>query len=79
MKHLLEQTGEVFVGVLGNNGVQLDMELMVGPIELEEVTKAVPRDSEIFFGVFPAPDNDGINAITVTIPDLDGVVRNHPH
>jgi hypothetical protein len=27
----------------------------------------------------PGRDNDGVNAVTLTLPDLDGTVRAHPH
>lgn len=37
------------------------------------------RQATIIVGAFPAADDDQMNAITVTLPDADGVVRPHPH
>lgn len=34
---------------------------------------------EVYIGRYPGPDNDGTNAITIVLPDEDGVVRNHPY
>jgi hypothetical protein len=31
------------------------------------------------FGAFPGRDDDGERALTLPLPDADGVVRPHPH
>jgi hypothetical protein len=28
---------------------------------------------------YPGRDNDGVNAVTLTLPDLDGTTRTHPY
>jgi hypothetical protein len=33
----------------------------------------------VFYGATPDRENDGTHAVTVTLPDADGIVRPHPH
>jgi hypothetical protein len=46
---------------------------------LLDFVSALAPSTLFFFGQFPARDNDGDSAITVILPDTDGVVRDHPH
>jgi len=39
----------------------------------------VGGSAHIFYGPFPSPDDDGVNAITIVLPDVDGFVRPHPY
>lgn len=50
-----------------------------GAQDMSEFMEKVPGNAEVIYGPFPEPDNDGARAITLTIPDRDGVVRSHPH
>jgi hypothetical protein len=34
---------------------------------------------EIYVGAYPSADNDGARAISLHLPDEDGIVRGHPH
>jgi hypothetical protein len=58
---------------------ELTMEFPGHPAEVSELVVDALAQSEVFYGAFPAPDNDGVNAITVDLPDHDGIVRRHPH
>ena len=76
---IIAETGEAIIGVLGEDGLHIDVEVITGSDEITEFASAVTSSSRVFYGVFPARDNDGVRAVTVTIPDRDGVVRPHPH
>ena len=53
--------------------------LALSVTDLAEFMSTVAPTSQVLFGAFPNRDNDGTRALTVTLPDLDGVVRSHPH
>jgi hypothetical protein len=78
MNELLVRYGEVLVGVISNE-IEIAVEVITGQGELFELTSAFDLGARVFYGVFPARDNDGVNAISVVLPDRDGVVRPHPH
>jgi hypothetical protein len=79
MNELLVRYGEVLVGVISKNEIEIAVEVITGQGELLELTSAFNLGARVFYGVFPARDNDGVNAISVVLPDRDGVVRPHPH
>jgi hypothetical protein len=79
IEKILIETGDVTVGVLQIDAVRINAELIVSTTELAELAENLSPAIELFYGAFPARDNDGIRAITVTLPDLDGVIRAHPH
>lgn len=70
--------GNIVIGILADR-VHIDMTVVVSVDDLVETAEAYPVSSEVFYGEFPGRDNDGLLAITVTLPDNDGVVRGHPH
>ena len=76
---IIAETGEVIIGVLDEDGLHIDVEIITGPNELTEFASTTSFTSHVFYGVFPARDNDGVRAVTVTLPDTDGIVRAHPH
>lgn len=73
------ETGDAVVGRLSADGLEILMDLVASPEELSEVRSGLEPGASIFFGAFPGRDNDGVTAITLTLPDADGVVREHPH
>jgi len=79
MNELLVRYGEVLVGVISTNEIEIAVEVIAGRGELLELTSTFDLGARVFYGVFPARDNDGVNAISVALPDRDGVVRPHPH
>jgi len=76
---IIEETGDGVVGLLGSDSMTLEMESIAGPTDLAEFTATLGADSTVFVGAFPARDNDGSRAVTVILPDADGVIREHPH
>lgn len=79
VQNMIAQTGEAIVGVLNGDGVHVDIEIITGNDELKAFASGVAPGSRMFYGVFPARDNDGIRAVTVTLPDKNGIVRHFPH
>ena len=79
IEELISRTGECIVGVLAQNRLDIDASVLNAVEELAELLQATPSSAQLFFGVFPARDNDAVNAVTVTLPDADGIVRGHPH
>jgi hypothetical protein len=79
VEEIVSRTGECIVGVLAENGFDIDASVVNAAWELRELLQATPTSARLFFGVFPAHDHDGVNAVTVTLPDSDGIVRGHPH
>jgi hypothetical protein len=75
----IDRTGDVQVGFMPIDGIHLSMEVVGHPLEVDEVADTIGSRSVLYCGAFPARDDDGVNAITVTMPDKDGVVRAHPH
>jgi hypothetical protein len=76
---LVVRCGDVVVCRHGADELELLVEFVAGPNELAEFTSEVRMGERVYFGAFPARDNDGVDAVTVTLPDADGVVRGHPH
>jgi hypothetical protein len=70
---------EIVLGVLAADGVSIkvDFPSSIGEIE-EQLLEADPA-LVLFFGFFPSRDNDGKQAVSLDLPDSDGVLRTHPH
>lgn len=59
-------------------GIELDVVIVSGMDELaREVAHA--EGKAVLVGRFPSRADDGQSAITIHLPDLDGVVRSHPY
>jgi hypothetical protein len=67
------------VGQVGIDGVELEVDFVGGPDELVEYAATLGSASRVYVGPFPGRDNDGRHAITVVLPDADGVTRAHPY
>jgi hypothetical protein len=66
------------VGAVDDSDIELTVDFPSSATELDEfVTEHEP--ATFAFGAFPASENDGSNAVTLTLPDADGVMRPHPH
>jgi len=79
IEKIIEVTGDAVVGVVRGAGVEIEAEIVVSGDDLAEFMSTVPSPSLIFYGAFPGRDNDGTRAVTVTLPDADGIVRSHRH
>jgi hypothetical protein len=73
------QDGDAVIGRLGDDQFEINVEFVSGPAELEEYASELPSGAEVIYGRFPGRDNDGLRAVTIDLPDRDGVVRPHPH
>jgi len=71
--------GEIVVGHLAADQLHITVDYPSGSEGLDEFTQILGSDSWIYFGRFPGRDNDGIHAVTLTLPDLDGITRTHPY
>lgn len=71
--------GDAMVGRLAVGEIEIAVEYIAGPRDWAEFASTLRPGQAVFFGPFPARDNDGRNAVTVTLPDRDGVARRHPH
>lgn len=76
---VIDDTGDAVVGVLGEDGIEIHVDIVVSGDDLAEVMAATSPASRVFYGSFPSRDDDGMRAVTVTLPDRDGIVRGHPH
>jgi hypothetical protein len=70
---------DAVLGVFTPDGREMVVELIAGPHDLDEFSRNVDTSAFVFYGRFPAPDNDGLTAVTLILPDADGTVRPHPH
>lgn len=67
------------LGTLRSDGITINMIISVDPIEFDEYDEEWSSAPFVFYGDFPARDNDGVKSVTLTIPDEDGIVRIHPY
>ena len=70
---------DAVVGTPTADAIELDVEFIAGPRELDEYAASLTPGARVFYGPFPARDNDGDVAVTLDLPDADGIVRQHPH
>jgi hypothetical protein len=64
---------------LRRGGIELDVYFPSDRRDLDDWLKEMADPDRAFIGAFPAWDNDGVDAVTVTLPDADGEVRGHPY
>jgi hypothetical protein len=67
------------LGALKSDGITINMIISVEPSEFDDYDEEWNSAPFVFYGDFPGRDNDGVNAVTLTIPDKDGIVRTHPY
>ena len=77
--NLVDAHGEAVVGVLSTDQLLIDVDFVAGLGDLSEFLGPRLYGVELFIGAFPARDDDGVDAVTVDLPDRDGFVRRHPH
>lgn len=67
------------VGVCAVDQFRLEVDFIGGLGELEEFEQTLGDLSEVYFGSFPGRDHDGIRAVTLVVPDADGIVRKYSY
>lgn len=70
---------DAVVGRLCADGMTIEVDFVASKSELDDFVQNLEPGELIFYGPFPARDNDGERAVTIALPDRDGVVRPHPH
>ncbi|KAA8885734.1 hypothetical protein F3087_29340 [Nocardia colli] len=75
----IERDGDALIGWLEPDGVHISMAVVFGAVDIDEEVLDAESDDEVYYGASPARDNDGTDAITVTLPDADGVIRSHAY
>ncbi|MEU7144012.1 hypothetical protein ABZ942_31525 [Nocardia sp. NPDC046473] len=70
---------DALIGWPAPDGIRIDMAVVGGPRDIDEEVSDSESDEDVFYGAYPGWDNDGVEAITVTLPDADGVTRQHPY
>jgi hypothetical protein len=75
---IVQRHGEAVVGIASSDGLHVEVDFVAGLGDLTEFVGA-RQPERLLVGAFPDRANDGVNAITVTLPDRDGVTRSHPH
>lgn len=77
MTDIATTTGEVLLGRERTPGLGLEMDFL----DHEELSKrlaSVPFDEVVYFGIFPAIDDDGVSAVSYIPLDEDRTVRPQP-
>jgi hypothetical protein len=67
------------IGELRDEAMGFDVQYVAGEREIADFADELPPGAKVAYGPFPASDNDGEHAVTLVLPDLDGVVRRHPY
>ena len=75
---IIDRDGEAVLGAVGASNIEAEVEFPSSVSEAEEFAQAHAQET-LVVGAFPAAEDDGIAAVTVDLPDADGVVRSQPH
>jgi hypothetical protein len=70
---------ECVIGALQQNGFEIAKDFVTQRSEVQEFISEHSITSLFFAGDYPAADNDGVAAVTLVVPDEDGIIRPHPH
>lgn len=79
VERIIHEEKEATVGRLHEDGFHIEPDFVYSLAGFDEFVAALAPLSFIFYGAFPGRDNDGVRAVTFTVPDPDGVVRAYPH
>lgn len=79
IEQIIASTGDCVVGIIDEDGITLRVDFVADRAEIAEFESNLRMPTDIYYGPFPARDNNGKSAITVILPDEDGIVRRHPH
>jgi len=75
---IIERDGNAVIGAVRDDEIEIKVDFP-GSEEAAGEFVADHPDATLMHGSSPGRDNDGNRAVTLTLPDLDGVVRSHPH
>jgi hypothetical protein len=75
---IIQRKGEAVLAALRPPDIEAEADFPSSPREADEFVRDHP-DATIIVGAFPAAEDDGVSAVTLVLPDADGLVRTHPH
>lgn len=75
---LAKSTGDCVVARASAGSNRLDAVLITGEDDLDEFLSDLGADADIYFGVFPARDDDGVDAVSWVVADGSNR-KNFPH
>lgn len=70
---------DAVVGRIVPGSPKVEVQFIANQEELDDFVNHLIPTALLRYGSFPARDNDGDRAITLDMPDADGIVRSHPH
>jgi len=76
---IAEAEHDAVIGRLTDDGIHIEVDFVSGTADLDEFILETKPSTPLIYGSFPGRDNDGVHAITVQIPDSDGVTRKHSY
>ena len=76
---LITATGDAVVGRWDRGDIEIAVDSVAGANELGDFADGLVPPTAVFVGAFPTRDNAGADAVTIMLPDHDGVTRAHPH
>jgi len=79
IQRLTAEDIDIVFGALAPDGIDIHVDYPSTPGEVADDAAELSTGARVFFGLVPARDNDGVDAVTLNLPDADGVVRSHPH
>jgi hypothetical protein len=79
LKQLPARDGDAVLGVVAPDSLELEFAYLASAQQINEFIADRSPVSTVYFGAFPSADNDGADAVTLVLPDSDGIVRNHPY
>jgi len=76
---IVKVDGEAVIATPRTENIEMEVEFIACDNELRDFAAALPPGASVVYGRFPADDDDGVRAVTLDLPDRDGIVRPHPH
>jgi hypothetical protein len=59
--------------------LEMRADFPAGRDDLEDFLADLQPGDRFFYGAYPSADNDGTDAVSLVLPDNDGIVRRHPY
>jgi hypothetical protein len=70
---------DIIIAAPSADGIELEHGYICGPGDLDAYPDMLRPGRVVIFGPDPPRENDGDRAVTLVLPDSDGVVRRHPY
>jgi hypothetical protein len=73
------EEGDAAVASVSESAIELEVDFVASAAEPDEFISRLGDTSRITYGRLPASARPGELAVTLVLPDANGVVRSHPH